>query len=74
MCSASRTLLVAMVAGMVASSITANDTVGWVVAVVAGVAVHLLQRRRPELASCELPADRLRAGSTAEVKPDRTNG
>ena len=57
MCPASRTLLAAAVAGMVASSILANDTIGWIVAFAVGVVVHLVQRRRPALATCALPRD-----------------
>lgn len=68
MCPASRTLLGAAVAGMVVSSIYSNDTAGWIVAVVVGVVVHLVQRRRPELASCALPKERAqRAGTRPAV-------
>lgn len=70
MCPASRTLLAAAFAGMVVSSIFANDTAGWIVAVIVGVLVHLAQRRRPELASCALPRDRAQPSGAAQAELD----
>jgi len=70
MCPASRTLLTAAIAGMAASSIFANDTAGWIVAVTVGVLVHLVQRRRPELATCARPRDRAQHAGTGQDEVD----
>ena len=70
MCPASRTLLAAMMAGIVVSSIFANDTAAWIVAIVVGVIVHLMQRRRPELASCALPKGRTQPADAGQAGVD----
>jgi len=70
MCPASRTLLAAAMAGMVVSSILANDTAGWIAADTVGVIVHLFQRRRPELASCALSTDRTQRADTRPAGAD----
>jgi hypothetical protein len=68
MCPASRTLLAAAIAGMVVSSILANDAIGLIVAFAVGVVVHLVQRRRPALATCALT--RTRATSTGDRRQE----
>ena len=70
MCPASRTLLAAAMAGMVVSSILANDAAGWIVAVTVGVIAHFVQRRRPELASCALPTGRTQQADSRPVGAD----
>jgi hypothetical protein len=73
MCPASRTLLAAALVGMAVSSLFASDAAGWIAAIAAGLAVHLVQRRRPALASCGLPAARASKAGPQLTEP-RTSG
>jgi hypothetical protein len=58
MCSASRYLLVAWVAGLAVTTLTGSDTLGWAAAAVAVGIAYVLARRAPGRfggGSCALP-------------------
>ena len=72
-CAASRLLLPAIVAGMIAATLTNQALVGWAVAVGVAALLYLAGRRRGASLNCALPpgtAARGHAASGAQVGHD----
>lgn len=70
MCTASRYLMIAFGFGLVASSLTGSDGIGWLVAVVAVLTAYVLERQFPQRfggTSCAVPRQ---ASSRSTVAPD----
>jgi hypothetical protein len=73
MCSASRVLIVAAIAGMIVTDLNGNQILGWMVAAVAGLLVFLGQRRYSHAigGTCQI-ARRARSSSPGEPFAPRT--
>ena len=69
-CPLSRTLFVAAAVGLVASTVWGTDLAGWLAAIVVGLVLHLVQRRRPAARACALEVDRRPAGSARSARGD----